>query len=201
MQNEKFFSTIRQIFELPPLQRHARLLKFYAEIQEAYLEVIESMDTAAAARPSGIDDDPRNLAQIVGHITEWDRFIMQGLCDVLIGCRHPRLVSDFEGFISRDGERIDFSSVDSFNDYHAEEQAALPWEQLLREAIQITHSLYALVSHPDLLNAPRLEATEAHDLPVPGDPIHTRMGWLLWYYSMEHMAIGHAPELGLPGKS
>lgn len=194
-----FYARVRDYMELPPGQRHERMALLHTRATDEYIAVLRRITPEQAAEPVAAEGDPRTLAQVVGHITEWERFGILAAGDVLAGVKRPRTVTSVEGFVETDGSVLNFASVDEFNRYQAEKYETYPWVQLQTTAISTARTLHTLFTHPQLLTATRLEQTEPHTMRLAtGHTIEgTPMGWSLWLIYIEHEAVDHAAELGI----
>ncbi|MBZ0300607.1 MAG: hypothetical protein K8J31_12735 [Anaerolineae bacterium] len=194
-----FYARVIESLDLPPVERHACFADLHAEALRPYLDRVRALTAEEAQCPVNVGDDSRTVAQIVGHIAEWDRFSMLGAMDILLGGRHPRTATDLTGYIRLDGQVIDFETVDEFNAYQAEQHSAWAWDDLQALALDTASSLYALFTHPDLLHAARLERTESFEKRLDNGYLIDRigMGWDLWLMVIEHLAVDHVDELGL----
>ena len=166
---------------------------------EDYVRVVERITQQDAAQPVNMGADRRTLGQIVGHFVGWDPFSILAAGDILAGVEIPRTVVDQHGFIDTDGRVYDFNSVDDFNDWHAERDSRLSWNEIQANALQTVRTFYALFADPALLNADRLEQTRMHEKRLHDGTVikDIRMGWALWLIELQHYAVEHAAELNL----
>lgn len=194
-----FYARILDYMALPPGQRHERMALLHTRATDEYIAVLRRITPEQAAEPVTVEGDPRTLAQVVGHLTEWERFGILAAGDVLAGVKRPRTVTSVEGFVETDGSVLNFESVDAFNQYQAQKYAAHAWPPLQAMAIQTARTLHTLFTHPQLLTATRLEQTEPHQMRLAtGETIDdVPMGWTLWLINIEHAAVDHAVELGM----
>lgn len=162
MNADKFYTQIVDYMALPPLKRHNQMAQLHTQIANEYVAALQRLTIEDVAKPVSVGTDERTLAQIIGHITEWERFGLLATGDMLAGVQHPRTVTDVQGFIEADGSRIDFANVDEFNHYQAKKYRAYSWPQLQTMAIDSAETLHALFTHPHLLTAERLEQTLPH---------------------------------------
>lgn len=65
-----------------------------------------------------VGSDGRTLAQVVGHIAEWERFTILAVGEIIAGVHWPRIMN-LSGYVEPDGQVREFTSVDAFNDYQA----------------------------------------------------------------------------------
>src|SRR5215213_6051142 len=113
-----------------PDVRHALYIDVHTDLLDRYLDVVNAITPEQSAQPVNQGSDQRTLAQLIGHIAEWDRFSILAASDILAGLKHPRCVTSIEGYVEPDGTSLSFSSVDEFNHYQAEKQASWSWEQI-----------------------------------------------------------------------
>jgi hypothetical protein len=146
-----------------------------------------------------VGDDQRTLAQLIGHIAEWDRFAILSASDILIGLRHPRMITSIEGYVEPDGAVLNFASVDEFNRWQAEKHAAWSWEQIRALACDTAQVLHTLFTDELLLNVQRLEQTLPWRKKLRSGITleNLTMGWTLWLIQLEHLGAEHAAELQL----
>jgi hypothetical protein len=199
MNADEFYQRIREHLHRPPLERHAALAQLHTEIVTEYLMAVRGISDEDAVRPVQLGGEIRNLAQVVGHITEWERFAILGAGDILADLHQPRMVRNLDGYVEPDGRGIPFASIDEFNAYQAAKHADCTWPQIQEMALATAATLHILFTHPHLLSAERLERTlpfrkRLHD----GTKIeNVTMGWVLWTIVLEHEAVEHAAELGM----
>ena len=188
-----------EIMALEPQERHRRMSALHEKLYQDYTAAIRALTPEEAMRPVNLGAETRNLAQVVGHITEWERFIIMACGDVLAGVEHPRMVTDLGGYVEPDGQRVQFDSIDAFNAYQAEKHSGWSWEQIQALAMDTAAVLHALFTQPNLLTAERLERTRPITRRLPRDvKLSITMGWSLWMTTLDHIAVEHAQELGLP---
>jgi hypothetical protein len=200
MRADVFDQIMIDFFARPPTQRHAALVHFHARIVNDYVTALDRISADQAAQSFATEGDPRTLADVVGHISAWERFGILAASDILIGRDHPRSVTDVHGFVDRDGSMHDFTDVHAFNAFHSQKNTRRPWSDIQQEARTTAESLYALFSHPQLLTAARLENTKPHRKRLRTGQVleNTTMGWCLWVIYLDHEAVEHAVELILP---
>jgi hypothetical protein len=199
MNVEWFYQQVIEGATLPPEARHEQFCRLHTTVLDRYLDALDTIDTEQAAQPVNQGADKRTLAQIVGHIAEWDRFAILAASDILAGLTHPRMITSIEGYVEPDGTTMSFNSIDDFNAWQAHKQANWSWEQVHRLGCDTAQILHALFSDEWLLNAARLEATlPARKRLRNGVTLENlTMGWTLWLLQLEHMGAEHAAELRL----
>jgi hypothetical protein len=188
-----FYQRIAEIAALPPHERHRRLAELHAGVVAGYCAAVQSIDAEAAARPG---PDGRSVAQVIGHIAEWDRYGILAAGEMLAGVAWPQMMAG-AGFIEPDGVERTFKGVYDFNAYQAERQAGLPWAQIRDLALGSATALLALFTHPALLTPELLEQTRSYQFTL-GDVLTLTLpvGWYLWIITIEHEAIEHVDEVG-----
>lgn len=197
MEAGEFVGQLTAAMMLPPAPRHERLAELHDGLQARYRRALRRITAEAAARPLSDGSDPRPVAQIVGHIAAWERFGILSAGDILAGIRSPRMMTGFGEYRETDGETMAFASIDEFNAYHAGKFAEWPWERLREFAEDTTSAIFALFTHPHLLNAGRLQQTAPTRMRLPGGVIldDMTMGWSLWLIMIEHPAVEHVALL------
>jgi len=191
MDYSSYINEIRTIFSLAPQARLHAMISFHLKVCEAYCKAVSGIDDARAESTSS---DGRLIKQVVGHIMEWDRFTLICYGQLLSGVKTRKMLWK-NGYIDSIGEPYNFSSIEAFNVFQAERQAALPWTQLQAEAIRLARTLQSLLSST-LITQQVLEDTQAispelydgQRLPIPS-------GWFLWYVILDHEAVEHARDL------
>ena len=188
-----FYQDIAEIAALPPQQRHGRLAELHADVVAGYCAAVQAISPAAAARTG---PDGRSVAQVIGHIAEWDRYSILAAGEMLAGVTWPRIMVS-AGFIEPDGAERKFKGVHDFNAYHAERQASLPWEQIRDLALRSATALQVLFAHPALLTPELLEQTMSYQFTLASSLTLTMpVGWYLWIVTIEHEAVEHVEEVG-----
>ncbi len=134
----------------------------------------QAISAEAAARTG---PDGRSVAQVIGHIAEWDRFAILAAGEMLAGVAHPRII-DNGGYIEPDGSERAFESVTEFNAHQAARHATWPWEDIRDLAMRSATALRALFAHPALLTPELLEQTSSYTFTL-GDvlTLTTPVGW------------------------
>lgn len=193
MEAALFYPRVATILELPPPERHQQLLILHDGILAGYLQLVGGMTLQFAQR---IGRDGRTLAQIVGHIAEWERYTILAAAELVCGATWPRIMQ-YSGYLETDGRELNFTNEEEFNAYQAAKHAAMPWEQIRQLALRTAPALHAFFSHPALLTAERLENTHPIQWGLPGyEKRPIPLGWYLWIISLEHEAVEHAADLG-----
>jgi len=194
-----FYPQIVDLMALPPTERHMRFSQLHTTIVQAYLSALRAITVEKAAQKVVLGSETRTLTQVVGHIMEWERFMLLAAGDVLAGVRQPRMVTSLAGYIEPDGALPTFAGIDAFNAYQAEKHANWPWEKVRAMALDTAPTLHALFTQPHLLTAERLEQTQRHRKRLYSGAVleEVAMGWSLWIIALEHEGVEHAPELGM----
>jgi hypothetical protein len=189
----------RRVFEAlaqPPRERYQLLAKLHTTIYTGYIAAIRALSVESAARAGA---DRRTVAQVVGHMMEWERVAIMAAGELLAGVERPRFftISPGWGYLDPDGTQVDFQSLDDFNQYHAERHAAWPWPQLQEQALRSAEMLHALFTTPRLLSAEILERTPVRERTLEnGAKATIGAGWYLWIIMLGHAAVDHADDLG-----
>ena len=199
MHPDEFYPKIHEIMALPAKERHAGMTDLHTQAMNHYVNRLKTMSEAEALSPVTVGDDHRTVAQIAGHIAEWERFIILSASDMLIGLEHPRLMTSLDGYVALDGSTPTFGSIDEFNAYFAEQQKTWSWDKMRAFAIETTTTVYEMFTNPMLLNAERIERTKIWRKRLnTGDIIpNIAVGWSVWLIALEHIATEHVVELGL----
>jgi hypothetical protein len=108
MNRETFYKRVIQAVSKPTEERHDLLRDIHEEATGEYLQAVKRIAPGVAARLVAPGRDDRSLSAVVGHIAAWEQFAILGCGDILAGSRHPRMVTTVEGFITENGERVDF---------------------------------------------------------------------------------------------
>lgn len=168
--------------------------KIHSECLAAYLSAIYAINEEKAAE---LCSDGRTLAQIVAHIAEWEKFILQAMGDIISGVRKPTMLS-LKGFREVDGTTMDFGSIDEFNEYQAKKYEHKSWQEIKVMAIHTASALQVIFSQPLVLPFDLMEKTEPYDWHVPGGSIVSiPVAWYLWIVVLEHEIVDHASDLNL----
>jgi hypothetical protein len=197
---DDFYRQIIDIFERPPKERHVGMAKLHEQVVSDYIAAVQKISEQDAIQAVSVGSDGRTLAAIIAHIAEWERFGIMAAGDILAGLTHPRTITDVRGFVTTEGQTLDFANVHEFNAYQQQKYSTWSWPQLQKEAIDYASTLYSLFTCPNLLTAERLERTKPHQKKLRNGEIldKTTMGWCLWVICLDHEAVEHATELKLP---
>jgi hypothetical protein len=194
MKAEVFYPKIVAIAAEPPAERLFSLVDLHTDVITPYLNAVRAMTAQDAAR---VSSDGRTLAQVVGHIAEWERYTILAVGEIITGVRWPQIMN-MSGYVGQDGQVREFTSVDAFNDYQAARHAAWSWEQIQNLAIQTAVTLQVLFAHPSLVSWERLEQAKAYHWRLPNEmSVTASCGWFLWMITLEHEAVEHAVDLGI----
>ncbi len=191
MNKQEFYQKISEMRALEINKRYDNYLNLHQPILNKYLAAIRAITPETAKKPG---KDGRTIAQVVGHIAEWERFIYQSLEEIISGVKKPKFYS-FKGFIDETGEIHDFESIDEFNALQSEKYEDCSWAELQKLAIDISEKIYGIFSSsgsisPELLeNTAPLKNNEGVQV--------TTMGWQLWVIAMEHGTFEHGLDLGV----
>jgi hypothetical protein len=193
MRADEFYQEIIKICAQPPYNRYGRLAEIHTEIVMRYLSTLRTM-TRKQAMQSGADG--RTVAQVVGHIAEWERYVIFAAAEIVNGMNWPRIMT-FTGFLDADGQELTFADTDAFNAYHAAKHATWPWEQIQELAIHTATALHTIFTQPAILSPDSLQRTHDYKWRLPtGITLTVPVGWYLWMVSIEHEAVEHAEDLG-----
>jgi hypothetical protein len=164
---------------------HRRVfINYYRAVQHITIEQANSLSS-----------DGRSIKQVVGHIMEWDRFVIMGCGEILSGLKTPQLMKK-RGFLNLNGEESRYKNIDEFNASRAEEHQSVEWKTIQERALRSAEVLYFFFTNPMLFNAEILEATDSVSI-SDGESgrLETTMGWLLWKIVLEHEGYEHALDL------
>ncbi len=142
-----------------------------------------------------VSTDGRTIKLVVGHIMEWDRFMIMGCGEILSGLKTPQLMKK-SGFLSLNGDESRYKNIDDFNAKRAEEHQSVNWKTIQERALRSAEVLYFFFTNPMLFNADMLEATDPISI-SDGESgrLEITMGWLLWKIVLEHEGYEHASDL------
>ncbi len=194
MQAEAFYQQIATIAAQPPSERQQGLTVLHHNVLARYLDTVESISERGACR---VSSDGRTIAQIIGHIAEWERWTILAAGEMIAGVRWPQIMR-LCGYVEPDGTARDFGSVDAFNAYQAERQSGWPWKRIRNLAIRTASTLHTIFVQPAMLSPEWLQQTGLYHWRLPHELTLTiPAGWYLWMVSLEHEAIEHAADLEL----
>ena len=198
MEIKEFEKQLYASIPLAATERHAALRALHTTVLESYLDALSAITPERAAQTVS-ETDPRSISQLVGHIAAWEQFAIQAAGQILGGVSRPRIVSGLDGFADADGSLLNFTDIDAFNARSTRLYADWPWEEVRALAIDTAKTFHILFTHPDLLTAEKLEATDQdyrraeNGEMVPG----LRMGWSLWLIFLSHPISEHGQALGM----
>lgn len=193
MNHTEFTQTLSGAIQLPAEERYVRFAGVHTAIWKEYQLVVRSMTPEKAAETSS---DGRSIAQVVGHIAEWDRFFIQMCAEFMTGVQHPRAWG-LKGYLGTDGSVMDFDNIEAFNQYQMKRQAELPWEDIQSTALRSGKVLYRLFTTPGLMDAPQLENSKPAHWYLPGYCGELPQAWMVWAIIMEHEGVEHSQDLGI----
>jgi hypothetical protein len=194
MKPEQFYPKIFALSNMPANIRVKGMNRIHSESLAAYLSAIYAIDSEKASQ---ICPDGRTIAQIVAHIAEWERYIIQSMGDIISGVRKP-FVLTLKGYRDVDGTRVDFDTIDEFNDFQVLKYKNTPWSEIKPLAIHTASALQGIFSQPVVLPFDLMEKTEPYDWHIPGGSlVSIPVAWYLWIVVLEHEVVDHAQELGL----
>ncbi len=193
MNHKLFNQTLSDAVQLPAAERHQKFLQVHRQVWESYRAAINAITAEQAAKTSS---DGRSIAQVVGHIAEWDRFFIQVCSEFLMGLPRPRAWS-LKGYIEQNGNCKDFDNIEEFNQYQMQRQADLPWEDIQQTALRSGEVLFTLFTTPGLMDAAQLEKSKPCNWQIPGFVGEVPMAWLVWAVIMEHEGVEHTLDLGI----
>ena len=192
MRAEIFYPRIADIMRQPPIARHSLMSALHYELLPPYLGALGAISSAQSSR---ITPDGRTLMQLVGHIAEWDRYLILASGEMLSGVAEPQMMR-LKGYMETDGRVLDFTSIDDFNAYQAEKHARAAWEQVQRTAIDSAATLYNLFTNRNLMSPELLQRTAPYEFKLPtGQLISATCGWFQWFVTIEHESVEHANDL------
>lgn len=193
MNVDTFYQRLVKIAAQPPYPRYEVLAEFHTGVVMRYLNTIQIISERRARRTGS---DGRTVAQVIGHIAEWERFIILAAGEIVAGVKRPRIM-ELSHYLDLDGRVMDFSSVDNFNAYQMAKHAKWPWLQIQDMAIHTATALHTMFTQPTILSPETLEKTHAYDWRLPnGIKLTLPIGWYLWMITLEHEAVSHALDLG-----
>jgi hypothetical protein len=193
MDRKTFDQVMAEAVVLPPDKRYERFAAVHKKIWETYKAAVLAITPERAAQ---VSSDGRSVALVVGHIAEWDRFLIQMCAEFLTGVTYPRAWK-LKGYIEPDGTSKDFENIEAFNQYQMKRQANIPWEEIQKTALQMGEVLYILFQTPGLMDVAHLEMGKLDHWETPGFTGEVPLGWLVWAIIMEHEGVEHAFDLGI----
>jgi hypothetical protein len=194
MKPEHFYPKIFAISNMPANIRVKGMNRIHSECLSTYLSAIYAIDHEKAAQ---ICPDGRTMAQIVAHIAEWERYIIQSMGDIISGVKNPPFLS-CKAYLDTDGTGVDFDSIDEFNEFQAHKYKNSDWTDIQKLAIHTASALQGIFSQPVVLPFDLMEKTEPYDWHVPGGSIVSiPVAWYLWIVVLEHEVVDHADVLDL----
>lgn len=193
MREADFYQRIIKIATQPPYERYGLLAKFHTEVAICYLNVIHSITKKQSMQ---ISSDGRTVLQVVGHIAEWERFMILAAAEMVAGIQWPNIMN-LSAYLESDGELLDFASEDDFNAYQAAKHATWLWESIQDLALHTATALHTLFTQPTLLSPDCLERTRGYEWRLPnGIKLTLPVGWYLWMVTLEHEVVDHAADIG-----
>ena len=193
MKPEDFYPLVHLFFLLPPEQRYRGMLSLHEQVHAEYCRAVERIGPERAAQTGS---DGRSVLQVVGHIAEWDRWMVMGAGELLAGAASPQMMR-MKGYLDPAGQVYSFENIDAFNAAMAEKQAEARWEEVQPLALRMAEVLFTLFTHPLLLNPAALEQGAPEEVTFPtGKTVTVPVGWVLWYITLEHEGVEHAQDLG-----
>ena len=191
MDERSFITEIRRIFSLALQPRLQAMISYHLQVSNDYCQAVAAINETRAESKSS---DGRLIKQVVGHIMEWDRFTLMCYGQLLSGVKSRKILWK-NGYTDNSGVPHNFSSIEAFNTFQVERQAALPWAQIQVDASRLAKTLQTLLSSslitPQLLEDTETISPQLYDgqrLPIPS-------GWFLWYVILDHAAVEHASDL------
>jgi hypothetical protein len=153
MKPDLFYARLIQIAACEPVERYRLTAELHAHFLRDYLVGIRAIAREGAARrlPEG-----RTLAQVVGHIGDWDHCLALSAGEILTGVAWPSIMR-LEGYVDPGGGRRSFAGIDDSNPCQAARQAGWTWPQVQAMALEAAQVVHALFTAPDLFTSERLE--------------------------------------------
>ena len=193
MKPQDFYPRITDFVARPAHERQHALLVLHTDIVEEYLAAVEAITPERAAHV--LPHDGRTIAQVVGHIMEWERWLITAAGEMAAGVAYPQIMRR-QGYVDADGHARSFDSVDAFNAHQEAMQKSLDWETIQALALGTASDLQILFCKSGLLPAERLEQTRRFRWKLPtGDTLTVPCGWFLWMVTLEHEAVEHEGDL------
>ncbi len=195
MHADSFYPLLVTIAHQSPDERHRMLADLHSNVVTGYLDMVGAITRDGARR---VVPDGRTVMQVVGHIAEWERYVILSAGEVLAGVEWPGLVAHAR-YVEPDGTVFPFRTTAEFNARQVEKYASSPWEAVQSLAIDTATTCYRLFVQSGLWTPERLERTRSWDfyeLPI-GVTLKVPCGWFLWMITIEHEAIEHTADLAL----
>jgi len=120
MKADAFYQRIVAIAAQSPAERRLSLIHLHTDVVIPYLDAVRAMTAQDA---TCVSSDGRTLAQVVGHIAEWERFTILAVGEIIAGVRWPQIMN-LSGYVEPEGQVRGFASIDAFNAYQAAKHAA-----------------------------------------------------------------------------
>jgi hypothetical protein len=194
MKPDVFYPRVLAISHMPAPTRVKGMNKLHLECLESYLASIKALDEKQAAEKV---PDGRTLAQLVGHIMEWERFFILAMGEIIAGIKRPQVI-DLKGYREPNNTVINFNSINEFNTYQAKKHATMPWEKIQNYAIQTASALQGIFSSPPVLPFELMERTEPYEWHLHGGSLLSLpVAWYIWIVVLEHEVVDHASDLHL----
>ncbi len=192
IKNEVFFQQLREITALPPAERHAAVAGLHTRALADYVARVRAIDGAHAQQTSS---DGRTMIQVVGHIAEFERYLILAASEIMVGIRQPQIMK-LAGYREADGRELKFASIDDFNAYQAEKHAQCGWPEIQALALRTAPMLHALFSNSAWVAPGLLEQTEPCHWKWPdGTALAMPCGWRLWMGTVKALAVDHTLDL------
>ncbi len=195
MDTGNFYGHLAEVADLPPDERYQKMSALHTSVFEGYMEAVEAITAEGAAR---VVPDGRTVKQVVGHIAEWERYVIISAGEMLAGVTWPGLMSHSR-YVEPDGSEFPFRNDDEFNTRQAEKCASKPWAQTRELAIRTASACHRLWVRSGLLGPELLERTrlwQHYRLPT-GVTLSVPCGWFLWMITVEHEGVEHVSDLEL----
>lgn len=181
-----------EALHLGAADRYAVLRDLHRRVFISFFRAVQRITPEQA---ESVSSDGRSVKQVVGHIMEWDRYIILGLGELLSGAKTPQIFKK-RGFLSLTGTESGYASIDGFNANRANEQQTVDWKVIQERALRSAEVLYFLFTNPMLVNAAILEDCDPISISVgESQRLELTTGWLLWKIVLEHEGYEHAADL------
>lgn len=149
MDADTFYRRFVEITTLPPDERHQALSDLHTDVARRYLTALRAITPVGA---TCMVPDGRTVAQVVGHIVEWERYTLISAGELLAGVEWPGLLSHAR-YVESDGGEFAFLTNAEFNARQVEKYAARPWEEVLALAIETATTCHQLWTQSGLLGS------------------------------------------------